>query len=121
MALSETALAFAQNVKFRGPLEGSTHYGQAGSPGDGPYFQLWLIISCGAGSQRTVLQAAYQSHGCPSSMAVGGMLCAIITGRELAKVKELTPDDVKALVGPLPEGKEFNYHLAAKALRSLKE
>jgi len=116
MALSETALAFAQNVKFRGPLEGATHFGQSGAPGDGPYFQVWLVVQ-----EWRIAQSAYQTHGCPASMAVGGTLCAVIGNREVRKVRDLTREDIAHIVGSVPEGKEFNYGLAADALRAALE
>lgn len=116
MALSATALAFAQDIRFRGPLEGASHYGVAGSPGGGPYFQLWLMVSGGV-----IERAAYQTHGCPSSMAVGGGLCRLIQNRDVAKVKTLCEEDLRAFVGALPEGKEFCFGLGIRALGSALE
>jgi nitrogen fixation NifU-like protein len=116
MALNATALAFAQDLRFRGIIESATHYGVAGSPGGGPYFQLWLIVEGGR-----IARASYETHGCPSSMAVGGGLCRLIERRELSKAQTLTREDLVALIGPLPEGKEFCYELAITALISAKE
>jgi len=116
VALSQTALALAQDIRFRGPLDGATHCGVAGSPGDGPYFQLWLIVAGGL-----IARATYDTHGCPSSMAVGGGLCRLIERRELARAQSLTRDDLIAFVGPLPEGREFCYDLAVEALHGAKE
>ena len=111
MALSEVALGFAQDTRYRGPIECATHFGQAGSPGDGPHFLLWLIVTGGR-----VERAAYQTHGCPSSMAVGGGLCRLIERRELEKIKTLTRLDLISFIGPVSEGKEYCYGLAMTAL-----
>ena len=116
MALSQTALECAQDLSYRGPLEGATHYGVAGSPGDGPHFQLWLIVANGL-----IVKAAYQTHGCPSSMAVGGGLCRLIQGRELARAQTLVKEDLIAFIGPLPEGKEYCYALGIRALQQIQE
>ncbi len=32
------------NPRNTGPLEGATHQGTAGIPGDGPYVELWLVL-----------------------------------------------------------------------------
>ncbi len=32
------------NPRNTGPLEGATHQGTAGIPGDGPYVELWLLV-----------------------------------------------------------------------------
>jgi len=116
MALSQTALTFAQDAGRRGPLENATHYGVAGSPGDGPFFQLWLIVEDGQ-----IVRATYQTHGCPSSMAVGGGLCRLIQGRVLLKAQTLSKEDLVAFIGPLPEGKEFCYDLSIGALQNMKQ
>jgi NifU-like protein len=116
VALTEKALALAQDVRFRGPLDCADRYAVAGSPGDGPYFELWLKLEPSNGSP-VIRQASYNTHGCPSSMAVGGALCALITGRVLTRVADLNESDIRAFAGELPEGKEFNYRLAAEALR----
>src|SRR5437868_822872 len=101
MALSEIALGFAQNTRYRGPIQAASHFGESDPPGGGPYFQLWLVVQDG-----TVRQASYETHGCPSSMAVGGGLCRLIQGRRFDLVQTLTREDIVAFVGPLPEGKE---------------
>lgn len=116
MALSATALAFASDPQYRGPLDNATHYGVGGSPGDGPYFQLWLIVERGR-----ITKASYQTPGCPSSMAVGGGLCRLISGRELERVSQLSRDDLTHFVGPLPEGKEYCFDLAITALTKAEE
>jgi len=116
VVITQNALTFAQETQFRGPIENATHYGVGGSPGGGPHFQLWLIVENGR-----VARAAYQTHGCPASMGLGGKLCAILTGREADKVKNLTRDDIVTIIGPLPEGKEFNYGLAATAVQTALE
>ena len=112
MALSEFALKFVHGPLNRGPLEGATHYGESDQPGEGPYVQIWLMIEGGV-----IRQAAFKSPGCPSSMASAGVLCSLITGREVSKALVLEAPDLLAVVGELPEGKGLYVDRALKALR----
>ena len=74
--------------------------------------QIWLIVEGGV-----IRQAAFKSPGCPSSTAAAGVLCTLISGREVAKALELTSQDLVAVVGDLPEGKGHYVDRAVKALR----
>ncbi len=111
-ALSEFALRFVHGPLNRGPLDGATHYGESDQPGEGPYVQIWLIVQGGV-----IREAAFKSPGCPSSTAASGVLCSLITGREVSKALALEPADLLAAVGELPEGKGHYVDRALKALR----
>jgi len=115
MALSQIALGFARDIQHLGPLDGATHYGVAGVPGDGPYFQLWLIVRDGQ-----ILRVSYKTPGCPSSRAVGGGLSQLIQGRVLNAALTLNAKDLRAVIGALPEGKDVNFTLAAEALSNVR-
>ena len=109
--MTELAQRYVQGPLMRGPLEGATHFGESDPRGDGPYMQIWLIIEEGS-----ILKAAYRSPGCPSSSACGGVLCALVTGREVARALSLTVQDLLNVIGELPEGKG---HYAERAIRAL--
>ncbi len=109
--MSELALKFVQGPLMRGPLEGATHFGESDPRGDGPYMQMWLVIEDGS-----VIRAAYRSPGCPSSSACGGVLCALITGREVERALSLTVHELLTVIGELPEGKG---HYAERAIKAL--
>jgi nitrogen fixation NifU-like protein len=111
--LSEFALRFVHSPLNRGPLEGATHYGESDQPGEGPYVQIWLVVEDGV-----ISKAAFKSPGCPSSIASAGVLCALVTGREVEKALSLTAEDLLAVVGELPEGKG---HYVDRALKALSE
>jgi NifU-like protein involved in Fe-S cluster formation len=115
MALSQTALEFARNTHYRGQLPSATHHGVGGSPGDGPYLELWLEIG-----GDIIKRATYRSHGCPTSMAVGAALCRLVEGRALRRAQTLTASDLAGFLGEVPEGKEFNYQLAEQAVASIR-
>jgi NifU-like protein involved in Fe-S cluster formation len=114
--LSAVAADHVQRPRNQGPLESATHYGVSGSPGEGPYVELWLEVREG-----TIRRAAYRTHGCPSSVAASSLLCQLAAGREMAKMMELTGDELLLVLGGLPEGKERFAHMAVEALRNVKE
>ena len=110
--MTEFALTFVQSPRYRGELEGATHYGESDPPGEGPYVQIWLRIEGGV-----IRDASFQSPGCPSSRACGGVLCALVKGREVSAVRSLSQGDLLTVVGELPEGKGHYADRAICALR----
>ena len=109
--LSTIAAEHIHNPRYRGPIEAATVYGVEGSPGDGPYVQLWLVVEDGV-----ILQAAFKTPGCPSSTASASMMCQLITGRTLEQAGQLTGQDLLVVLGGLPEGKEDHAFRSVKAL-----
>jgi len=92
-------------------MEDATHYGVSGSPGDGPYVQIWLRVKDG-----TIERAAFKTPGCPSSTAAAGVLCTLIAGRALDKALSLTAKELEIVVGSLPEGKGHYIDKSIEAL-----
>jgi len=109
---SETVQRILADPAHIGPLEGATHKGVAGTPGDGPYLILWLQIE-----SDTILRAAFKTFGCPAAVASGSMLATLVTGRPVEKAGLLTTEDLLRILGGLPEGREFCAELAVTALR----
>jgi len=96
-----------------GRLESATHYGEAGTPGQGPYVRLWL-----RGDAGVVRAARYQTYGCPAVIACSEALCEALEGRPFADAAGVTPEQLAARVGGVPEGKEHCPQLAASAGRT---
>ena len=96
-----------------GELEGATHKGVAGAPGDGPYLILWLQIE-----GDTILCASFKTFGCPSAVASGSMTATLVTGRTVEKAALLTTEDLLRVLGGLPPGKEYTADLAIQALQN---
>ena len=109
--LSEFAMRFVSGPGGRGPLEGATYYGESDPPGEGPYVQIWLVVE-----GDVIKKAAFKSPGCPSSTASAGVLCALVTGREVEKALSLTASDLLVVIGGLPDGKGHYVDRALKAL-----
>ena len=111
--LSPIAADHVQNPRRQGPLEGEdVQYGVSGSPGDGPYVEIWTRIHDGI-----IAQAAYRTHGCPSSVAASSMTCQLAEGKPLTFPDLLTAEDLILVLGGLPEGKERFARMAVEALR----
>lgn len=84
-----------------GPLGGATHHGVAGVPGDGPFVEIWFRIR-----DELIEDGAYRTYGCPTSIACSSIAVQILTGRSLEKARQLNHEDLVALIGTVPEGKE---------------
>ena len=94
-----------------GPLIGATHTGTAGTPGDGPYVVLWLRVE-----EETIVQAAYQTFGCPAAIASASMAAELVEGREISEVLQIDEAQLDRALCGLPEGKEHCPRLAIQAL-----
>lgn len=110
--LSPLAADHVHRPRNRGPLEGAS-YGVSGSPGDGPYVEVWARTEGGV-----VREAAFRTPGCPSSTAAASLLCELAAEREAKKVADLTGEDLLRLLGGLPEGKEKYATMSVEAMRA---
>lgn len=64
-----------------------------------------------------IVDSSFQTDGCISSKAAGGMVMEMIKGKKMDDVRELTPQDVLDALGGLPKE---NEHCAALATDTLK-
>lgn len=111
--LSPHAAAHVHSPRNAGPLQGATHIGIGGTPGEGPYVRLWLLISDGI-----IQKASYECNGCPSSIAASSVAAQLLTGRQIGKAKLLESKDLLLILGGLPEGKDYYADLAVEALQN---
>lgn len=110
--LSAIASDHVLNPRNTGPLEGHTHFGQVGEPGEGAFVSIWLNVEDGV-----IRQAAYKTHGCGWSIACASVLCQLVTGREVDKALLVTARDLDLILGGIPEGKGEHAEMAVVALR----
>ena len=114
---SPTVLEHVMKARNVGPLEGATHEGQFGVPGEGRYILIWLKVR-----DSVIEDAAWGANGCPATMAAASVVCELCIGRSLAEAAKLSETSVFATLGELPEGKGHAPADALTALRSaLKE
>lgn len=95
------ALSHINNPRNVGPLEGATHYGVAGVPGEGPFVQMWFKVEGGQ-----IKRATYKTYGCPTSIASASMVAELVAGKPIETALSITETDIKALLAYVPEGKE---------------
>lgn len=96
-------------------MDDATHYGEAGTPGHGPYIQLWLRVEDGI-----VDVARFKTYGCPAAVACAEAAATWTEGRPISELTEVSAALVSDWVDGVPEGKEHCLTLAADALRSAK-
>jgi NifU-like protein involved in Fe-S cluster formation len=111
MSLSPTALTFARDSSFRGKLANATHHGLSGSPGDGPFMEIWLSIH-----DERIRGATYQTYGCPTAMACSALACKLLLGRSLDEAGLLSSEDLVLILGGVPEGKEHCPRMTNEAI-----
>lgn len=93
-----------------GALPDATHRGVAGTPGGGPYMQLWARIIDG-----TVVQVSYKTYGCPAAIASGEALCRIIEGRAVSELESLSESELVQFLDGIPDEKVHCPPLAIRA------
>lgn len=89
-----------------------TSCGQAGSPGEGPFMTVYLLVAA-----DRVLSAYFQTYGCPSAVACGSFVCGWAEGKTQTEAKNLDANTLLNVLGGLPLGKEHAAQLAIRALR----
>ena len=109
---SDLAQEHISNPHNPGPLEGATHCGTAGVPGEGPHMTFWFEIV-----DNTIRRAAFQTYGCASAVAAGSITTVLLTGRTIRQAMLLTAKDIDLILGGLPEGKFACAQLAAEAVQ----
>jgi nitrogen fixation NifU-like protein len=98
---SPLALDHIQNRRNVGEVEGATHKGVAGVRGEGPFVELSFKVS-----NDRIEHCRYQTNGCPTSIASASIIASILVGRTISEALRVDEDDIRHLLGSLPEGKE---------------
>jgi nitrogen fixation protein NifU and related proteins len=105
-------LDHALNPRNEGPLTGASHFGQYGDPGGGPYVQMWFKL----GGDH-IIEAAYKTYGCPAAVACASLACQLVPGRTPRWAMSIAAEDLAAILGGLPEGKEYCPAMVVKAIQ----
>lgn len=109
---SPAVLDHTLNPRNVGKLEGATHEGVAGEPGEGPYIMLWFKVN-----GENIEDATYETFGCPAAVACGSLVAQLAKGKTISWVLSLEEKNLVTLLGGLPEGKEHNARLVIHAVR----
>jgi NifU-like protein involved in Fe-S cluster formation len=95
-----------------GTLTAPTAEGRQGSPGQGNYMVIQLRL---AGER--IVEAAFQTYGCPGAIACGSAVTELVKGRTVEEARQIGRADVDSFLGGLPLGKGHCADLAAGALQ----
>jgi len=112
MLYSEAIREHFANPRNAGELEQPDAVGTGGTPGEGPYVVMQLRVEDGR-----VADIRFLCHGCAASIAAASMLTELAKGRSLGECSRLSEDDVVAVAGGFPLGREYAPGLAVGALR----
>ena len=108
---SQVASEHFHQLRRVGPLEGATHTGTAGTPGEGPYVVLWVRVE-----GEIICAAAYKTFGCPAAIASASVLAELVEGKRVAEALAIDEGALTQALGGLPEGKDHCPRLAIEAL-----
>jgi nitrogen fixation NifU-like protein len=104
------------NLRNVGPPPGANRKGIAGTPGDGPFIAIYLVVEEGR-----VKSGGYHTYACPAAIACASLTVEFVYGNEVSRAAELTPQDLVSGLGGLPEGKQDRAELAIEALKAALE
>lgn len=110
---SQKAKEHFMNPKNVGVINDAEAVGEAGKPGYGNFFIIYLKIEDGM-----IQRASFQTYGCPGVISCGSALTELLTGISLNQAEKLMPDELEAFLDGLPLGKKHCATLAVTALKN---
>jgi len=109
---NEIVIKHFQNPKGVGRIEDADLIGKAGLRGQG----YWLIVYIKLDGDR-VVDAGFETYGCPAVIASGSMLVETIQGKSVNELYGVTDTVILERLGGLPIEKQHGPRIAAAALR----
>lgn len=95
-----------------GPLKGANANARVTGP-CGDTMEFWLAIQEGR-----ILRATFTTDGCGASIISGAVAASLVEGKAVEEALQLTPEQVEAVVGKLPEDHKHCPVLAVNTLRA---
>jgi NifU-like protein involved in Fe-S cluster formation len=86
--------------------------GCEGTPGQGPFMAIVLDVV-----DDKVVNAHFQTYGCPASQACGQFACEWAIGKAIDQISELDAAGILQGVGAMPLGREHCPPMTVAALR----
>jgi nitrogen fixation NifU-like protein len=100
------------NPRNAGEMANPDAIGVQSNPVCGDTMKLMLRIA-----DERIIEARWQTVGCPAAIATSSIATEMITGKRLAEVEGLSKEDIVAATGGLPPSKLHCSVLAQDALR----
>ncbi|KKL74761.1 hypothetical protein LCGC14_2061660 [marine sediment metagenome] len=102
-----------ENPRNAGELADADAVGYQTNPVCGDTMRLTLRINGGR-----VVEARFQTSGCPAAIATSSVCTEMISGQTLAEAEALTKEDYASALGGLPASKMHCSVLAADTVRA---
>jgi len=106
-------VSYAQERKHFGTLPGADAFGQSCCD-CADDVRIWLNF----GHDERVIQVAYYTEGCITSLAAGSALCEMALGKTTKELMSITSEGLNQLLGGLPPS---HVHTLQPVLQALKE
>ncbi len=113
---SQTVRDHFFNPRNAGALGNADAVGTEGTPGGGPFMEIYVKLSAGR-----LEDIAFKTFGCAASIASCSVLTEMVKGKTVQEALAVTAEDLSALLGGLPLGKEHCPGMAVSALRKALE
>src|SRR5262249_49173089 len=95
---SEKILAHFREPHNVGELSGATHIAEVTNPVCGDVLRL-----CVRSEADKVEAASFKAQGCVPAIAAGSAITDMLIGKSLTDARRITPDEIAAELGGLPE------------------
>ncbi len=99
---SDKVLEHFRHPQHVGSIEDADGFGQAGGGAQCPddLAHIWIRVA-----DDRIAEIRHRTLGCPVAIAASSMTCALAQGRSLAEALAITPEQVIAALGGVPERK----------------
>lgn len=67
----------------------------------------------------TFEQVGFRSHGCLAAIACAVALSQMLPGKSLEEALAITQDDIEAVTGPIPKGRDYTLFYGVEAVKAL--
>ncbi|MDY4041872.1 MAG: iron-sulfur cluster assembly scaffold protein [Collinsella sp.] len=67
----------------------------------------------------TFEQVGFRSHGCLAAIACAAALSQMLPGKSLEEALAITQDDIEAVTGPIPKGRDYTLFYGVEAVKAL--
>ena len=113
---SQTVREHFFHPRNAGALGNADAVGTEGTPGGGPFMEIYVKLH-----EERVVDISFQTFGCAASIASCSVLTEMVKGKTVQEALAVTAEDLEALLGGLPLGKEHCPGMAVSALRKALE
>lgn len=100
------------NPRNVGSLEDADRVGTEGTPGAGPFMQIFVKLRSGV-----IADISFKTYGCGASIASCSKLTEMAIGKTVSEALSITPAMLLEALGGLPLGKRHCPGMAISALR----